>query len=100
MTVRDEARLANLLRANAIRTARSHCKRDLKAGRVDPLDVLADPPECMSNMAVFEFLLALPMVGRAKAQHTLRVAQVGLTRQLGSLTERERLAIASRMRRL
>lgn len=100
MTAREKAQRENLLRANAIRTARSHCKRDMKAGKVDPLDVLAAPPECMANMDVYEFLMALPKVGRTKAQHTLRTARVGFTRKLGSLTERERLAIASRMRRL
>lgn len=98
MTARQiEAQRVNLLRANAIRTARSKVKLDMKAGKVDPLDVLAAPPECVANMDVYEFLMAIPKVGRTRALHTLRGANVSVTRKLGSLTERERLAITARM---
>lgn len=100
MTARQiEAQRINLIRANEIRSARALLKADLKSGVADPLWVMAEPPGCAVGMSVYVFLRALPLFGKAKAEHVLRGARVSATRPLGSLTERERLTIAARLRR-
>ncbi len=100
MTARQiEAQRLNLIRANKIRSERSKLKLAIKAGEVDPVDVLLEPPMEAEGMVVYEFLRSLPLVGKAKAEHVLRCSHVAATRPLSSLTERERLNIASRMLR-
>jgi hypothetical protein len=57
-------RMDALTTANVIRTWRAGLKRDLKAGRVDVIDLLIDPPEKLETMKVFDLLLAAPKYGR------------------------------------
>lgn len=83
-------RMEALQQANEIRTTRAAWKRDVKAGRADPLVVLAEPPAEFASMKVFDALMALPKVGRVKALTLLRSAQASPSKTLAGLSERQR----------
>jgi len=97
----SEQRLVALEHANEIRSMRAQLKRDLKAGRVSVLSLLADPPEWLLSMKVLELLLAVPKYGRVKSLDALRKCGVSPSPSLGALSDRQRVAlrdfIASRL---
>jgi predicted transcriptional regulator len=64
-------RLDALERANIVRERRANLKHDLKARRVDPCNVLFDPPQYAEGMRVVDVLLALPKYGRTKVNKML-----------------------------
>lgn len=86
-----------LARANVVRISRKELKRDLKAGRIDFSDVLYNVTKETANMKVVAILLALPKVGRTKAEKALRGTGTSPSRTLGGLTERQRLELISRL---
>jgi hypothetical protein len=88
-----QQRMDALAIANEVRTRRAQLKRDLKAGRVDVLDLLLEPPEWIETMKVFDLLLAMPKVGRVKANKVLGRARVSPSKTLGGLTERQRMEV-------
>jgi hypothetical protein len=67
-----QQRMDALANANVIRVRRARLKRDLKARRASVCDVLADPPAWVETMKVFDLLLAVPKIGRTKANKTLQ----------------------------
>jgi hypothetical protein len=71
-----EQRLHALSVANSIRTARAELKRELKAGRVRIVDVLAVPPECARTAKVEDLLVALPKIGPHKAARLLAQCRI------------------------
>ena len=79
-----------LERANSVRIRRSHLKRDIKAGRVSVIALLADPPPYIETMKVFDLLLAAPMVGRVKANKILNRCRISPSKTIGGLSERQR----------
>lgn len=81
-------RLAALEKANEVRIARSRIKRQLAAGEKTVHDVLADP--VCGSMKVYKLLVALPKVGRVKAERALLRAQVSPSKTLAGMTERQR----------
>jgi hypothetical protein len=87
-------RFAALDRANEIRSARASLKRDLKAGRAHIHDLLIDPPDCITTMRVFDLLVAVPKVGRVKANKVLSSCRVSPSRSVGGLTVRQRGELA------
>lgn len=86
-------RLAALDRANEIRVVRAQLKRDLKAGRVNVLDVLENPPESVHTMKVMDLLLATPKFGRVKAAGLLQHAMMPSSKSLGGMSCRQRDAL-------
>ena len=89
--------LEALVVANQFRSYRARLKRDIRAGRVDALAVLVDPPTEILTMRVFDLLLAQPQVGRKKANRWLKAFGVGPSRQVGELTPRQRAQLAGWM---
>lgn len=89
--VRDRA----LKKANRVRLGRAKLKRELKAGK-DPIKVLEKIPTAALGMRVEEFLIAVPQVGRKKANRMLADARVSSGRTLGALApiQKETLAQA------
>lgn len=90
-----------LERANEVRLGRADLKRQIKTGELDPRAVLADVPELLRAVQVFDFLLCCPRVGEQKAHSMLRGVGRGHflspTLPLGRLSERSRLALAARL---
>jgi hypothetical protein len=85
-----DQRMDALQRANDIRVKRAQLKRDLKAGRVQVEDILADPPEYVSTAKVFDMLLAVPKFGRVKAGRFLNQCRISQSKTVAGLSERQR----------
>lgn len=78
-----------LQRANLVRTRRADTKKAIGWRFVSAHELLAAPPEFMESMKVFDLLLAMPKVGRVKANKLLRVCGVSPSKTLGGLTDRQ-----------
>jgi hypothetical protein len=92
-------RLYALDRANEIRGLRAQLKRDLKAGRVDPIGLLdGEPRDELATMRVLDVLLAVPKTGRVKANTLLRRCSISPSKTLGGLSVRQRYELAERLR--
>lgn len=83
-------RLDALAHANRIRFARAQLKRDVKAGRVVVMDVLAAPEDWVSTMKVCELLLAVPKYGQSKVNKTLARCRISPNKTVGGLSDRQR----------
>lgn len=85
-------RMDALRRANDVRTARADLKRKVKAKR-DPAPIVAqlvEPGDRFETMKVFDALLAMPKVGRVKANKILAAARVSPSKTIGGLSDRQR----------
>lgn len=83
-----DQRMAALRRANVTRTHRKQVKRDLAAGRKRFTDLFDD--ELCATMKVFDALLAVPKVGRVKANRMLKGCGISPSKTIGGLSERQR----------
>jgi hypothetical protein len=87
-----------LERANVVRTERARLKREMKAGRVLVADLLADPPEFIETMKVWDLLVAVPKLGRVKVNAMLRKEAVSPAKTVGGLSVRQRALLVERLR--
>ena len=85
-----EQRLLALGRANEIRLGRAKVRREIGTRRLSAADVLMDSPECVLSMSIFDLLMAQPRWGRTRSLKVLAVARISESKQVGSLTERQR----------
>ncbi len=93
MTAPDRSlaqRLDALERANATRTARAKLKRDLKAQRVSLADTVLSPPPLIAGAHIFDLLLAVPKLGRVKANRILTQCRIAPSKTIGGLSQRQR----------
>jgi hypothetical protein len=93
-----EQRLRALQLANEIRSARAQLKKDLASGKIDPAQILAQPPEYLRTARVRDVLLALPKIGSVKAGRILADCGIAHSKTLGGLTERQRTELLNRFR--
>lgn len=95
-----------LERANAIRTTRATLKRKLKPDRElrIPRRLLFDlghvsavvagaAPDSLDSMKVYDLLIALPGIGKTKANKVLKANAVSPSKTLGGLSDRQRVAL-------
>lgn len=75
--------------ANEIRGKRTAMKRDLRAGELDVVEVLRDPPHFARNMTMGELLRAVRGIGPDRCRRLLLHARVSELRALSMLTRRE-----------
>jgi hypothetical protein len=94
-----EQRLRALRLANEIRSARAQLKKDLASGKIEPAQILAQPPEYVQTARVRDVLLALPKIGSVKAGRILTDCGIAHSKTLGGLTERQRTELLNRLRR-
>jgi len=76
--------------AGEVRRDRAQLKRDLKAGRIAPEQVLTELPACVETMSVFDLLLAVPRFGRVRANKLLARARIAPSETVGSLSSGQR----------
>lgn len=88
-----------LQQANEVRSKRAALKRDLKAGRVKIQGLLMNPPPYLLTAKVIDMLLAVPKVGRVKANRVLKSCRVSPSKTFGGLSERQRKEIVAYMSR-
>jgi hypothetical protein len=85
-----DQRMEALKRANDIRVKRAQLKKDLKAGRVQVEEILAEPPAYVETAKVFDMLMAVPKFGRVKAARFLNQCRISQSKTVGGLSERQR----------
>ena len=86
-----EQRLEALEEANRIRTYRAGRKRELASGRLGLADVLEDPDFATARLS--KVILAMPKIGRVKANRALAQARISPTRTCDGLTGRQKLEL-------
>jgi hypothetical protein len=79
-----------LKRANEIRSLRAATKVKLKFGQMDVRAVILSEDPSFETWQVFDLLLALPSVGRVKANSVLRRHGISPSKTVGGLTLRQR----------
>lgn len=93
----DSQPLRALERANDLRVARSLLKRRVGEGYVTAgAVVLASPPETVT-MPLFDLLRCQRMWGTYKAHSFLVRSGISEIKTIGSLTDRQRTAVAARL---
>lgn len=90
-----EQRQSALDRAMQVRRERAQLRQDLKAGRVDPLQVIDQ--EQYGAVRVTWFLQSLPGIGAARAATMMTELQIADSRRLGGLSDRQRAGLSSRL---
>lgn len=88
-------RMDALDRANKVRTRRARFKRDVKAGRASALEAILDPPDWLITAKVIDVVLAMPKVGRTKANKALVFARVSPSKTVGGLSARQRTELVT-----
>lgn len=92
-------RLHALERANEIRFWRAQLKAHIAAGLVDPAGLLVgEIDERLATMKIFDLLVAVPKIGRVKADRSLRRMRISPSRSLGGLSVRQRYELVELLR--
>jgi hypothetical protein len=94
-----DQRMKALQKANNIRSERAKLKRDLKAGKKKIETLLLDPPEYVLSAKTFDMLLAVPKLGRVKANRILTHCRISPSKTIGGLSERQRGELVQQLRR-
>ena len=94
-----EQRLFALQRANEIRLGRAQLKKELAAGRCRIDDLLVETPALARDAKVYDLLLAVPKLGRARVSKLLRHCRISEAKTLGGLSERQRAELIVALRR-
>jgi hypothetical protein len=81
--------------ANHVRVARADLKRRVKAGGLAATQVILTSPWQARTMSVGDLLMSQRGWGRTRARRLLLSLAVPENKQIGTLTERQRLAIAA-----
>jgi hypothetical protein len=85
--------------ANRVRLARAALKRSVKSGEVKAADVVRLCPWEAETMTISELLRAQRRWGRQRSRKLLLSLALSENRQLGRLTERQRLLLAHELER-
>ncbi len=91
MTVQTpDQRLANLGRANEIRTARSLLKQRLTRGEAALAEVLREDPDYVQTMRLADLLKAVPKLGTVKVNRVLTALRISPSATLQMLPRSRR----------
>jgi hypothetical protein len=85
--------------ANRVRLARAELKRSVNAGHVPVGEVIRSCPWEAETMTISELLRAQRRWGRTRARKFLSSLALNESRQVGRLTERQRLLLAHELDR-
>lgn len=94
ITAAEPQHLHALARANEIRLARATMKREIASGERSVADVLLDCPREIARMEIGELLSCQRRWGGQRTRRLLATVPVVETKLVGTLTERQRRAIA------
>ena len=97
-TLTPEQRKAALAAAHATRTARAQIKRDLKAGTVNPAQVIdSRGDKSIGGITVVQFIAALPRYGRARAETICTELGIDPGKHLRALGDQQALRLTNRI---
>lgn len=86
-----------LAHANRVRLARASMKRAVAAGQVGAAEIVRDCPWEAESMTVGELLRSQRRWGRTRARKFLFTVALNENRELGRLTERQRVLLAEHL---
>jgi hypothetical protein len=87
--------LRALQRANEVRLARAELKRRVAEGELTVAEVVLESPWEAQSMAIADLLMSQRRWGRTRCRRFLAQVPLSETKTLGSLTERQRRAVAA-----
>jgi hypothetical protein len=87
--------LRALEHANRVRLARAAMKRHVAAGEVSAAEVILTCPWQAQSMDISDLLMSQRRWGRARCRRLLVSIAVPENKKIGTLTERQRLALAA-----
>ena len=86
--------LRALARANEVRLARAELKRSVHDGETTVADVVLDAPWEASTMTVADLLMSQRRWGHTRCRKLLMGIPMSESKTVGSMTERQRAAVA------
>jgi hypothetical protein len=92
---KEEQHLRALEYANRVRLARARMKRRIAAGELSATDVILGCPWQAHSMSISDLLMSQKRWGRTRCRRLLVSLGVPENKQVGTLTERQRLALAA-----
>ena len=90
--------LRALEHANRVRLARAELKRKVAAGQLEAADVVLASPWEAETMPICELLTSQKRWGRERCRRLLVALGVPENKRIGTLTQRQRMALASMLR--
>jgi hypothetical protein len=91
----QEQHLQALEYANRVRLARAQMKRKVAAGELSAAEVILDSPWQAHSMSISDLLMSQKRWGRTRCRRLLLSLSVPENKQVGTLTERQRDALAA-----
>ena len=91
----QEQHLRALEYANRVRLARARMKRRIGAGELSATEVVLNCPWQAHSMSISDLLMSQKRWGRTRCRRLLVSLGVPENKQVGTLTERQRLAMAA-----
>jgi hypothetical protein len=91
----EEQHLRALEYANRVRLARARMKRKIAAGELSATEVVLNCPWQAHSMSISDLLMSQKRWGRTRCRRLLVSLGVPENKQVGTLTERQRLALAA-----
>ncbi len=86
-----------LAQANRVRLARAELKRQVADGELSVADVVLECPWEAESMAISDLLMSQHRWGRTRCRRFLGSIPKNETKTIGSMTERQRRALAARL---
>jgi len=91
----QEQHLRALEYANRVRLARARLKRKVAAGEVFAAEVILECPWQAQSMSISDLLMSQKRWGRTRCRRLLVSLGVPENKQVGTLTDRQRIAVAA-----
>jgi len=86
-----------LARANKVRLARAELKRRIAQGEVTVAEVVLDMPWEAASMSIADLLMSQRRWGTTRCRKLLQTIPITETKTVGSMTERQRRALAAQL---
>jgi hypothetical protein len=99
MMTPEPQRLRALGRANEVRLARAELKRRIASGGVSAAQVILDCPWEARSWSVGDLLMSQRRWGHTRCRKFLVQSEISEVKQIGTLTERQRRMLASKLAR-
>lgn len=90
--------LRALARANEVRLARAELKRQVADGEISAADVILECPWEAASMPVADLLMSQRRWGTTRCRKVLQAVPMSENKTVGSMTERQRHALATLLR--
>src|ERR687893_1753548 len=91
----QEQHLRALEYANRVRLARARMKRSIGSGELAAAEVILSCPWQAHSMSISDLLMSQKRWGRTRCRRLLMSLSVPENKQVGTLTDRQRIALAS-----